>query len=84
MEMPPEAMEKIRKRLSNLRISINRSIGMSTYYLVPGLGTKRLQSLSVADVRRFLTRLERDTTAATAKESHRVLRTALRRLAARS
>ncbi|WP_125263438.1 tyrosine-type recombinase/integrase [Streptomyces alboflavus] len=46
-------------------------------YLVPMLGTKRLESLSVADVRRFLVRLEKDTTAATAKESHKVLRTAL-------
>jgi integrase len=46
-------------------------------YLVPRLGSKRLESLTVADVRRFLTALERDTTAATAKESHRVLRTAL-------
>jgi integrase len=46
-------------------------------YLVPRLGSKRLESLSVADVRRFLTGLERDTTTATAKESHRVLRTAL-------
>jgi integrase len=46
-------------------------------YLVPMLGTKRLESLSVADVRRFLTRLEKQTTAATAKESHKVLRTAL-------
>ncbi|MEU6764813.1 site-specific integrase [Streptomyces sp. NPDC046853] len=46
-------------------------------YLVPMLGTKRLESLSVADVRRFLVRLERQTTAATAKESHKVLRTAL-------
>ncbi|CAM5270894.1 hypothetical protein SCALM49S_02666 [Streptomyces californicus] len=46
-------------------------------YLVPMLGSKRLESLSVADVRRFLVRLEQQTTAATAKESHRVLRTAL-------
>ncbi|WP_369144031.1 tyrosine-type recombinase/integrase [Streptomyces sp. R44] len=46
-------------------------------YLVPMLGTKRLQSLSVADVRRFLVQLEKKTSAATAKESHRVLRTAL-------
>ncbi|WP_240140239.1 site-specific integrase [Streptomyces sp. MUM 178J] len=46
-------------------------------YLVPMLGSKRLQSLSVADVRRFLVQLEKKTTAATAKESHRVLRTAL-------
>ncbi|MEU0027900.1 site-specific integrase [Streptomyces sp. NPDC006335] len=46
-------------------------------YLVPMLGSKRLESLGVADVRRFLNQLETRTTAATAKESHRVLRTAL-------
>ncbi|MFB6606786.1 tyrosine-type recombinase/integrase [Streptomyces noursei] len=46
-------------------------------YLVPLLGAKRLESLGVADVRRFLVRLEKQTTAATAKESHRVLRSAL-------
>ncbi|MEU9705277.1 site-specific integrase [Streptomyces sp. NPDC047981] len=46
-------------------------------YLVPMVGSKRLESLSVADVRRFLVQLEKKTTAATAKESHRVLRTAL-------
>ncbi|WP_369357188.1 tyrosine-type recombinase/integrase [Streptomyces sp. cg2] len=46
-------------------------------YLVPMLGSKRLESLGVADVRRFLVRLEKQTTAATAKESHRVLRSAL-------
>ncbi|MFF7715753.1 tyrosine-type recombinase/integrase [Streptomyces sp. NPDC007988] len=46
-------------------------------YLVPMLGSKRLESLGVADVRRFLVQLENKSTAATAKESHRVLRTAL-------
>jgi integrase len=46
-------------------------------YLVPMLGTKRLESLSPADVRAFLTGLTRQTTAATARESHRVLRSAL-------
>ncbi|MET7764919.1 site-specific integrase [Streptomyces sp. NPDC005355] len=46
-------------------------------YLVPMIGAKRLESLGVADVRRFLVQLEKKTTAATAKESHRVLRTAL-------
>lgn len=46
-------------------------------YLVPLLGAKRLESLAVADVRRFLVRLEKATTAATAKESHGVLRSAL-------
>lgn len=46
-------------------------------YLVPGIGSKRLESLGTADVRRFLVQLENKTTAATAKESHRVLRTAL-------
>ncbi|MFI8516802.1 tyrosine-type recombinase/integrase [Streptomyces sp. NPDC085481] len=46
-------------------------------YLVPMIGSKRLESLGVADVRRFLVQLEKKTSAATAKESHRVLRTAL-------
>ncbi|MFJ7154475.1 tyrosine-type recombinase/integrase [Streptomyces sp. NPDC101118] len=46
-------------------------------YLVPMLGTKRLESLNVGEVRRFLTQLEKKTSAATAKESHRVLRSAL-------
>ncbi|MFF3858140.1 tyrosine-type recombinase/integrase [Streptomyces sp. NPDC002209] len=46
-------------------------------YLVPMLGTKRLESLSVADVRRALVQLQKQTSAATTKESHRVLRTAL-------
>jgi integrase len=46
-------------------------------YLIPMLGTKRLESLSPADVRTFLARLAHQTTAATAKESHRVLRSAL-------
>ncbi|MFB7288353.1 tyrosine-type recombinase/integrase [Actinacidiphila glaucinigra] len=46
-------------------------------YLVPLLGAKKLEALSVADVRRFLVRLEQQTTAATAKESHKVLRSAL-------
>ncbi|TFV32321.1 site-specific integrase [Streptomyces sp. T1317-0309] len=46
-------------------------------YLVTLLGSKRLESLSVADVRRFITRVQNEQTAATAKEAHRVLRTAL-------
>lgn len=46
-------------------------------YLIPLLGTKRLDSLSVADVRRFITRVQNAQTAATAKEAHRVLRIAL-------
>ncbi|MFD8443793.1 tyrosine recombinase XerC [Streptomyces globisporus] len=46
-------------------------------YLVPMIGGKRLESLGVADVRRFLVQVEKKTTAATAKEAHRVLRTAL-------
>ncbi|MBW1599008.1 tyrosine recombinase XerC [Streptomyces sp. JJ38] len=46
-------------------------------YLVPMLGAKRLESLSVGEVRRFLARLEKQTTAATARESHKVLRSAL-------
>ncbi|MGW4610098.1 tyrosine-type recombinase/integrase [Streptomyces sp. NPDC004532] len=46
-------------------------------YLVTLLGSKRLESLSVADLRRFITRVQNEQTAATAKEAHRVLRTAL-------
>ncbi|WP_406512043.1 site-specific integrase [Streptomyces sp. NBC_00161] len=46
-------------------------------YLVPLLGKKRLEGLSVADVRRALVQLQKQTSAATAKESHRVLRTAI-------
>ncbi|CAM5441193.1 site-specific integrase [Streptomyces xanthochromogenes] len=46
-------------------------------YLAPMIGGKRLESLGTADVRRFLLQLEKKTTAATAKESHRVLRSAL-------
>ncbi|MFF2038994.1 tyrosine-type recombinase/integrase [Kitasatospora sp. NPDC058170] len=46
-------------------------------YLIPNLGTKRLESLHAADVRRLLVTVSRQASAATAKESHRVLRTAL-------
>ncbi|MFD9634341.1 tyrosine-type recombinase/integrase [Streptomyces violascens] len=46
-------------------------------YLSPMIGGKRLESLGTADVRRFLLQVEKKTTAATAKESHRVLRSAL-------
>ncbi|MFE9374092.1 tyrosine-type recombinase/integrase [Streptomyces sp. NPDC006711] len=46
-------------------------------YLAPMIGGKRLESLGTADVRRFLLQLEKKTTGATAKESHRVLRSAL-------
>ncbi|MFI9200543.1 tyrosine recombinase XerC [Streptomyces sp. NPDC053048] len=46
-------------------------------YLNPQLGTKTLEKLSVRDVRTALTRIAKATTAATAKESHRVLRSAL-------
>lgn len=46
-------------------------------YLVPMLGTKRLESLSVSDVRKFLNAHTQQNTAATAKESHKVLRSAL-------
>lgn len=46
-------------------------------YLVPMLGSKRLETLGPRHVRVFLADLARKTTAATAKEAHRVLRTAL-------
>ncbi|MEU7164264.1 site-specific integrase [Streptomyces morookaense] len=46
-------------------------------YLVPMLGSKRLEALGPRHVRVFLADLARKTTPATAKEAHRVLRTAL-------
>ncbi|CAN3980480.1 tyrosine-type recombinase/integrase [Kitasatospora purpeofusca] len=46
-------------------------------YLLPLLGTKGLESLSPRDVRTFLAKVAKKSSAATAKESHRVLRSAL-------
>ncbi|MFJ2191134.1 tyrosine recombinase XerC [Kitasatospora sp. NPDC087861] len=46
-------------------------------YLVPLLGSKGLESLSPRDVRTFLAKVAKQSSAATAKESHRVLRSAL-------
>ncbi|MFD8327519.1 tyrosine-type recombinase/integrase [Streptomyces lydicus] len=46
-------------------------------YFVPLLGTKRLETLGPRDVRVFLADVARKSSAATAKEAHRVLRTAL-------
>ncbi|MEY9871206.1 integrase [Streptacidiphilus sp. MAP12-33] len=46
-------------------------------YLVPNIGTKSLESLSVRDVRQMVAAVTRSASTATAKESHRVLRTAL-------
>ncbi|PJN40766.1 site-specific integrase [Streptomyces sp. CB02959] len=46
-------------------------------YLTPQIGAKRLETLGVTDVRRMLTAVQRQVSAATAKESHRVLRSAL-------
>ncbi|MEU0838164.1 site-specific integrase [Streptomyces sp. NPDC005962] len=46
-------------------------------YLVPQLGTRRLESLTTANVRRMLSAVTAKASAATAKEAHRVLRTAL-------
>ncbi|MFD5424475.1 tyrosine-type recombinase/integrase [Streptomyces sp. NPDC127084] len=46
-------------------------------YLVPAIGSKRLETLGVADVRRMLATVTDQASAATAKESHRVLRSAL-------
>jgi integrase len=46
-------------------------------YLIPFLGAKRLESLGVPDVRRMLTSVSAQASPATAKESHRVLRSAL-------
>ncbi|MEV6207185.1 tyrosine-type recombinase/integrase [Kitasatospora sp. NPDC051914] len=46
-------------------------------YLLPLLGSKGLESLSPRDVRLFLAKVTERASAATAKESHKVLRTAL-------
>ncbi|WJY31320.1 site-specific integrase [Streptomyces sp. P9-2B-1] len=46
-------------------------------YLIPHIGSKRLETLGAADVRRMLTAVTAQASAATAKESHRVLRSAL-------
>ncbi|MBB5934472.1 tyrosine-type recombinase/integrase [Streptomyces zagrosensis] len=46
-------------------------------YLVPLLGAKRLETLGPRQVRTFLAEVTRRRSAATAKEAHRVLRTAL-------
>ncbi|MFJ1932672.1 tyrosine recombinase XerC [Kitasatospora sp. NPDC088160] len=46
-------------------------------YLIPLLGSKGLESLSPRDVRTFLAKVTKQSSAATAKESHRVLRSAL-------
>ena len=46
-------------------------------YLVPYLGKKTLEKLSVRDVRTALAQIGKATTEATARESHRVLRSAI-------
>ncbi|KAA6217440.1 tyrosine-type recombinase/integrase [Streptomyces filamentosus] len=46
-------------------------------YLIPNIGTKRLENLGAADVRRMVAAVSAAASPATAKESHRVLRSAL-------
>ncbi|WP_052863575.1 site-specific integrase [Streptomyces niger] len=46
-------------------------------YLVPLLGSRRLESLTTANVRRMISTVTAQASAATAKEAHSVLRTAL-------
>ncbi|MFI6210006.1 tyrosine recombinase XerC [Streptomyces sp. NPDC051041] len=46
-------------------------------YLVPLLGSRRLESLTTANVRQMISKVTAQASAATAKEAHRVLRTAL-------
>ena len=46
-------------------------------YLVPLLGSRRLESLTTANVRQMLSKVTAQSSAATAKEAHRVLRTAI-------
>ncbi len=67
-----EVVKPKRKKTTYLKYEMHCRL-----YLVPMLGTKRLEGLTVTDVRTFLTRHARNTTAATAKESHKVLRSAL-------
>ncbi|GAB7109301.1 site-specific integrase [Streptomyces phaeofaciens JCM 4814] len=46
-------------------------------YLVPLLGSRRLESLTTANVRQMISKVTAQSSAATAKEAHRVLRTAI-------
>ncbi|MFD8475248.1 site-specific integrase [Streptomyces globisporus] len=46
-------------------------------YLIPHIGSKRLETLGAADVRRMLAAVTAQASAASAKESHRVLRSAI-------
>ncbi|MET8544812.1 site-specific integrase [Kitasatospora sp. NPDC004799] len=46
-------------------------------YLVPLLGTKSLEGLTPRDVRTFLAKVTKQASAATARESHKILRSAL-------
>ncbi|MGW1324542.1 tyrosine-type recombinase/integrase [Streptomyces antibioticus] len=46
-------------------------------YLVPLLGSRRLESLTTANVRQMISKVTSQASAATAKEAHRVLRTAI-------
>ncbi|MFF3939191.1 site-specific integrase [Streptomyces phaeofaciens] len=46
-------------------------------YLVPLLGSRRLESLTTANVRQIISKVTAQSSAATAKEAHRVLRAAI-------
>lgn len=46
-------------------------------YLIPQLGARRLESLTTVNVRRMISAVASQASTATAKESHRILRTAL-------
>ncbi|MER6452489.1 tyrosine-type recombinase/integrase [Streptomyces sp900105245] len=46
-------------------------------YLVPLLGSRRLESLTTTNVRHMISKVTAQSSAATAKEAHRVLRTAI-------
>ncbi|MEU6115872.1 site-specific integrase [Streptomyces sp. NPDC047117] len=67
-----EYVKPQRKRTTYIKYEMHTRL-----YLVPLLGSRRLESLTTANVRRMLAAVIQQTSAATAKEAHRVLRTAL-------
>ncbi|MEV0603607.1 site-specific integrase [Streptomyces sp. NPDC050315] len=67
-----EYVKPQRKRTTYIKYEMHTRL-----YLVPLLGSRRLESLTTANVRRMLSAVTKQTSAATAKEAHRVLRTAL-------
>ncbi|WP_055699195.1 tyrosine-type recombinase/integrase [Streptomyces silaceus] len=67
-----EYIEPHRKRTTYVKYEMHVRL-----YLVPLLGSRRLESLTTANVRQMVAKVTTQASAATAKEAHRVLRTAL-------